>query len=71
VIEHERTVGKPSPALAIVVLERKLGKDQAQLQKTLHRIMNELPTMSAEEKSLVRTHIEQWCDTLQLLAEQL
>lgn len=71
VIEHERTVEKPSPALAIVVLERKLGKDQAQLQKTLHRIMNELPTMSAEEKALVRTHIEQWRDTLQLLAEQL
>ena len=69
-IEHERPLSKPpaqkpSPALALVVLERKLHKDQTQLQKTVDRIMSEVPTMSHEEKTLVRHYVEQWGHLLQ------
>jgi ParB/RepB/Spo0J family partition protein len=63
--EHERPISKqpvqkPSPVLALVVLERKLHKDQTQLQKVVDRIMDESATMSNEEKALVRQYIDQW-----------
>ncbi len=55
VVEHERAKQRPpsqrpSTALALVVLERKLHKDQTQLQKTLDRVAEELAMMSEEEE---------------------
>jgi ParB family chromosome partitioning protein len=76
VIEHERSVTKPpmqkpSSALASVVLERKLHKDQAQLQKTLDRIRSEVPSMNEEERALVRTYIDQWSRLLLQTSEEM
>src|SRR5579859_3841374 len=51
VIEHERSTKKPSSSLALVVLERKLHKDQMQLEKSIGRIADELPTLGEEEKA--------------------
>jgi ParB/RepB/Spo0J family partition protein len=67
--EPERTRKKPTPLLALAVLERKLQKDQAQLKKMLDQIASELPSMSEEEKALVRTHAEQWRDLIQQVVE--
>ena len=71
VIEHERRVSKPSPALALVVLERKLHKDQTQLQKVVDRIMSEIPPMSSEERALVRTYVQQWSQLFQQTSEEI
>lgn len=60
VIEHERALHKPSSALSLAVLERKLQKDQTQLEKTVGRIVDELPAMGEEEKAMVRKYLEQW-----------
>ncbi len=64
VVEHERRVQKPSPALSLVVLERKLYKDQTQLEKVLARLAEEAASMSDEEKNLVRTYLDQWRERL-------
>jgi len=71
VVEHERRASKPSPALALVVLERKLHKDQTQLQKALGWIMSEVPAMNSEEKALVRTYVQQWCQLFQQASEEI
>jgi ParB family transcriptional regulator, chromosome partitioning protein len=71
IVEHERRVSKPSSALALVVLERKLHKDQTQLQKTLDRIISEVPAMSSEEKALVRKYVQQWHQLFQQVGEEI
>jgi ParB/RepB/Spo0J family partition protein len=71
VIEHERRISKPSSALALVVLERKLHKDQTQLQKVIDRIMSEIPTMSTEERALVRTYVQRWYQLFQQAGEEI
>jgi len=68
--EPERTRKKPTPVLALAVLERKLQKDQAQLKKMLDQITSDLPAMSEEEKALVRTHAEQWRDWIQQIVDR-
>jgi ParB/RepB/Spo0J family partition protein len=67
--EPERTRKKPTPMLALAVLERKLQKDRAQLKKMLDQIASEFPSMSEEEKALVRTHTEQWRDLIQQIVD--
>jgi ParB family chromosome partitioning protein len=71
VIEHERRTSKPSPALALVVLERKLHKDQTQLQKVVDRIMSEIPAMSGEERALVKTYVQRWHQLFQQAGEEI
>ena len=61
----------PSSALAFAVLERKLQKDQMQLQKIVDRITGELSSMSKEEKELLRSYLSQWYHTIQQLVDQL
>lgn len=65
-----RTRDKPSAELAVAVLERKLQKDQAQLKKVLEPIAREFPSMNDEEKALVQTYAEQWCDMIQRLVDR-
>lgn len=48
-----------------MVLERKVHKEQTQLEKTLGRLTQELPLMSEEEKELVRRSLQSWCDRIQ------
>ena len=67
--ELERTWKKPTSVLALAVLERKLQKDQAQLKKMLDQITSDLPAMSEEEKALVHTYTEQWCDLIQQIVD--
>ncbi len=71
VVEHERRVQRPSPALSLVVLERKLHKDQTQLEKVLSRLAEEAASMSEEEKQLVRTYLDQWKERLLQTAKTL
>jgi hypothetical protein len=67
--EPERTRKKPTPMLALAVLERKLQKDQAQLKKMLDQIASDLPSMSEEEKALVHTYAEQWRNLIQQVVD--
>jgi len=69
--EPERTRKKPTPVLALAVLERKLQKDQAQLKKMLDQIASDLPAMSEEEKALVHTYAEQWRDLIQQIVDRI
>jgi ParB family transcriptional regulator, chromosome partitioning protein len=64
-----RTREKPSAALVLAVLERKLQKDQAQLRKVLDSLASELPSMSDEEKALVHAYAGQWRDMVQRLVD--
>lgn len=68
--EPERTRKKPTPVLALAILERTLQKDQAQLKKMLDQIASDLPAMSEEERTLVHAYAEQWCDLVQQIVDR-
>src|SRR5216683_3342693 len=71
VIMHERRVVPPSPALAFALLERKLQKDEAQLAKTVDRLLGDLPTMNAEERALVGQYVVRWQERIQQVTDRL
>ncbi len=68
---YERAVKKPSSTIALAVLERKLQRDQLQLQRTIDRITSELPDMGDEKKTLVRSYVVQWRERLQQVVDRL
>lgn len=67
----DQSVERPSTALAIAVLERKLKRDQAQFQKVTERLASELAEMGTEEKHLVRDYLNRWQETLQRITASL
>jgi len=71
VIMHERRVAQPSSDLAFALLERKLQKDEAQLAKTMDRLLGELPTMNTEERALVGHYVARWREKIQQVANSL
>jgi ParB/RepB/Spo0J family partition protein len=71
VIMHERRVSPPSPALAFALLERRLQKGEAQLTKVVEQLLSELPTMGAEERSLVGQYMARWHGRIQQVDDHL
>ncbi len=66
---QQQPVAQPSPALAVAVLERKLQRYHTDVAKTVNRISRDLPTMSNEQRMLVRQYAMTWITELQRLLE--
>ena len=66
---QQQPIAQPSPALAVAVLERKLQRYHADVAKTVNRISKDLPTMSDEQRMLVRQYAMTWITELQRLLE--
>lgn len=66
---QQQPVAQPSPALARAVLERKLQRYHTDVAKTVNRISKDLPTMSDEQRMLVRQYAMTWITELQRLLE--
>lgn len=62
---------KPSPLVALAVIEQKLKKDHIQLGKTVDRIKEDVADLGPGEKHIVHKYIQQWLDLLQHLADTL
>lgn len=71
VADHERSLPRPSAAFALVVWERKLQKEQTQLQKVIEQIQQEKSNMNDEGQSLIKTYLHEWSRLLQQTYDQL